>query len=194
MLLRVDRATPRSNAILFDLLRCARNHGAPAPEVRGVYVGLRERGKWISGASVCGVLWGILRDVRPRRAAARFRFAIREAPKSICLNEKGRLPRAYAFGQVDLKAKLSLQRYAVKDYFPVRAVRGKDWFLVLALELEQDPRLSRDRPRSFRCRAACPAGRSPRPADLSMSFLPFARRPWPPSPDSVLVPTNVMIL
>src|SRR6476469_10855955 len=37
-----------------------------------------------------------------------------------------------------LKAKLSAQRYAVKEYFPVHAVRRQDRCLV-AFELERDP-------------------------------------------------------
>jgi hypothetical protein len=35
-----------------------------------------------------GGLRGFLPEVRPRRAGARVRFAICEAPKSVCLNEK----------------------------------------------------------------------------------------------------------
>src|SRR5215467_2669729 len=46
------------------------------------------------------------------RRALHFVACVGLSSKSVCLNERGRRPRAHACGQADLETKLSTQRYA----------------------------------------------------------------------------------
>jgi hypothetical protein len=93
----------------------------------------------------------------------------------------------------DLEAKLSAQRHAVKEYFPVRAVRWQDRCLV-AFELERDPHFGAigfDLPLS-----SCMSSSTTSATRKSLNVLPALSTAALAafSQDSVLVPTNVMIL
>src|SRR5215470_11761643 len=78
----------------------------------------------------------VLRGRAPPARGRALSFRHSRSSKSVYLNERGRQPRAHACGQADLEAKLSAQRYAVKEYFPVLGL-GRT-VSVCALELERD--------------------------------------------------------